>query len=202
MSGSRLSAPNDPTRRDRILEGALDVIAEHGVHRTTHRRIAARAEVPLGSLTYYFANLDDILERAFERMAESMSVSYRAALAEASDRDSAERAVVDLICGPSYVDGRTMSLIFEMYAFANHNRTVAGTTRSWILRSRSSLTIHFPTRTARALDVLIEGWPMHRSFEDQPLDRELVATTVRAIVDSTARVEDINQVRDGEMGWG
>lgn len=32
--------PNDPQRRERILQATLDTIAAHGVHAVTHRKIA------------------------------------------------------------------------------------------------------------------------------------------------------------------
>jgi len=41
----------DPGRRDRIIDACLEVIAEHGVAGTSHRRVAAAAGVPLGSMT-------------------------------------------------------------------------------------------------------------------------------------------------------
>jgi DNA-binding transcriptional regulator YbjK len=186
MSGSRRRGPNDPDRSERILDAALDVIAEVGVYATTHRRIAVAANVPLGSLTYYFSGLDEILELAFERLSETMSVRYRKGLADAASAEEAERAVVDLICGPEYADPREMALIFEMYAFANHNAVVAERAHTWMRRSRESLVLHFPEPTARALDVLVEGWPVHRTFEKRPLDRTLVAATVRAIVSGLA----------------
>ena len=53
----------DPDRKDRIVDAALDVIAEHGVAGATHRTIAAAADVPLGSMTYHFENLDEVLPR-------------------------------------------------------------------------------------------------------------------------------------------
>jgi len=186
MTGTRRSVPNDPERRERILDAALDVIAEVGVHATTHRRIAAQADVPLGSLTYYFAGLHEILELAFARLSDTMSELYRATLTAARTPAEAEAAVVDLICGPAYADPHEMVLIFEMYAFANHNPVVAEITRTWLYRSRESLCIHFPLNTARALDVLVEGWPVHRAFEHASTDRELVAATVHAIVAATA----------------
>jgi len=186
MTGTRRSVPNDPERRERILDAALAVIAEVGVHATTHRRIAARADVPLGSLTYYFGSLHEILELAFARFSETMSDLYRAKLTAATTRTEAEAAVVDLICGPAYADPRQMVLIFEMYAFANHNPVVAEITRTWLYRSRDSLCLHFPVSTARALDVLIEGWPVHRAFEHASTDRALVADAVHAIVGATA----------------
>lgn len=160
----------------------LDVVAEHGVHRTTHRRIAAAAGVPLGSLTYYFTGLDDLLAQAFARLSEVMSALYRETLEEASTPEQAQSAVVDLICGPAYATERDMTLIFEMYAYANHNAQVAATTHTWMLRSRESLALHFPPATCQALDVLVEGFPIHRAFSDTPPDRALVAAAVRAIV--------------------
>lgn len=186
MSGSRRRGPNDPDRRERILDAALDVIAESGVFATTHRRIAGAAGVPLGSLTYYFSGLSEILELAFERLSETMSAYYRKRMADVESREDAERAVVDLICGPEYADPREMVLIFEMYAYSNHNAVVAETTHTWMRRSRESLMLHFPEQTARALDVLVEGWPMHRTFEKHPLDRALVTATVRAITSGLA----------------
>lgn len=182
MAGSRRGTPNDPTRQSKILDATLDVVAADGVNGTTHRKIAARAGVALGSLSYYFDGIDDVLCHAFAWFAENMSRVYRQTLAEAHTVDEAEAAVVELICGPDYASRRDMTLIFEMYAYANHNPNVARHTRTWVERSRESLQLHFPPQTCRALDALIEGWPMHRAFERTPLDRALVATTVHAIV--------------------
>jgi len=182
VAGTRKDTPNDPARRARILEAALDVIADGGVHRATHRRIAARAGVPLGSLTYYFAGLDDLLASAFASLADRMAEQYRGMLEAARTRSEAEEAVVAVICGPEYGSDREMALLFEMYAYGNHNPAVAETARLWLLRSRESLGLHFPPRTCLALDALVEGWPMHREFEHAPLDRALVAATVRTIV--------------------
>lgn len=50
--------PNDPQRRERILQATLDTIAAHGIHAVTHRKIATCANVPLGSLTYYFSGIE------------------------------------------------------------------------------------------------------------------------------------------------
>ncbi|MEV7866388.1 TetR family transcriptional regulator [Streptomyces sp. NPDC088124] len=182
MTGTRREIPNDPGRKERILDAALDVIAESGVHRTTHRRIAARAEVPLGSLTYYFDGIDDLLAQAFVRLADTMSTLYRQTMRAAGSAAEAEAAVVELICGPAYATERDMTLIFEMYAYANHNEAVSLTARTWLERSRDSLALYFTPGVSRALDALIEGWPMHRAFDGAPLDRRLVTETVHAIV--------------------
>ena len=51
----------DPeARRREIVTAAAELIVEIGVDALTHRKVAARAGVPLGSTTQYFATLDDL----------------------------------------------------------------------------------------------------------------------------------------------
>lgn len=172
---------NDPLRKQRILDATLVVIQEHGVHATTHRRIAEAAGVPLGSLTYYFGGLPDIIEQAFQHLSDTMSAHYRTMLAAAPDAEAACAAVADLICGTEYASARELTLIYEMNAYANHHPAVAEIARTWIARSHASLALHFDERACRAMDALIEGWPMHRAMERAPLDRETVLATITAI---------------------
>lgn len=49
-------------RRKEVIRAAIDVIASEGLERTTTRRIAERAGVPLGALHYCFKNKDEVLE--------------------------------------------------------------------------------------------------------------------------------------------
>ncbi|HEY8517127.1 MAG TPA: TetR family transcriptional regulator [Candidatus Binatia bacterium] len=57
--------PQSERKRRAILDAVLRVVAEGGVDAVTHRRVAAEADVPLGSTTYYFASRDDLLREAF-----------------------------------------------------------------------------------------------------------------------------------------
>lgn len=61
---------NDPRRAERIVEAAIDVIVKEGIEGLSHRAIAAEAGVPLGSTTYYFETLDDIVLAATEKAIE------------------------------------------------------------------------------------------------------------------------------------
>lgn len=62
----------DPQRRERILAATLDHIADEGVAGVSHRKIAARADVPLGSMTYHFSGIDELLREAFTRFADQI----------------------------------------------------------------------------------------------------------------------------------
>ncbi|AOS64100.1 TetR/AcrR family transcriptional regulator [Actinoalloteichus hymeniacidonis] len=181
--GGRRRVPNDEGRRERIVEAALEVLTDHGVHKTTHRLIAERAGVPLGSVTYYFDGLPSILRAAFTLLASTMSHKYRSALTAATNRAQACEVVTDLICGPGYATPSEMTALFELYSYANHDAACHTIAREWIGTSRQSLAMHFSEDACRALDALIEGWPLHRTFEGAPLSRELVLATVRAVAD-------------------
>ena len=56
--------PRGEQRRRRILQAALAVIGSEGIGAVTHRSVAEVAQVPLGSLTYYFESKEDLLREA------------------------------------------------------------------------------------------------------------------------------------------
>lgn len=56
--------------RGKILEAALDLIAEKGLPSLSHRVIASRAGVRLSLTSYYFGSLDKLTEAAFDLFVE------------------------------------------------------------------------------------------------------------------------------------
>ena len=125
------SRRNDPARRQRIIDATLAVIADLGTAATTHRRIAEAAQVPLGSVTYYFATLEDLLTAAFLQLAEESSAAFRAHLEVATDRATACTAVVDIIANQIWAEPRTLVLSYELYAFAARHPAVSAVMRQW-----------------------------------------------------------------------
>jgi len=62
--------PGPASTRERLLDAALEVIGEHGIAGLTNRRVAARAGLSLGSLTYHFASQTDVLREALETFVD------------------------------------------------------------------------------------------------------------------------------------
>jgi len=58
------------SRREAITDGVLKVIARRGVEGLTHRRVASAARVPLGSTTYYFKGIEDMLVAAMSALVD------------------------------------------------------------------------------------------------------------------------------------
>jgi DNA-binding transcriptional regulator YbjK len=168
----------DPERKSRIVDAAIDVVARHGVAGTTMRRIAAEADVPLGSLTYHFAGLDDLLAQAFQRHAEQMSPLYEAHFHGVRDREGFIDAVTDLIHGDAGADPREWAVAYELYLAALRDPALRTVTEAWMRRSRAVLERFVDPVTARGVDAMIEGMVMHLTLSTATFDR----ADTRAIV--------------------
>lgn len=179
--GSRSGRKNDPERRDRIIDACLDVIADVGVAGASHRRIAEAAGVPLGSMTYHFDGIDELLHEAFIRFSHSISARFEQRMAAATDVDSARAAVVELIRGDVFGDRRELVLSHELYTLAARKPDYRALTTAWMARSRAALERHFDADTARLLDAMIEGISIHRALDEQPRDSGEIAEAVARI---------------------
>lgn len=162
--GGRATRRYDPERKARIVEAAVEVIAEYGVAGTTHRRIAAAADVPLGSLTYHFSGLDDLLAQAFRRHAERMSRQYEAHFQDVRTREQFVTAATDLIHGLADDDPRDWAVAYELYLAALRDPALRSVTESWMRTSRTVLERFVDPTTARGVDALIEGIVMHKTL--------------------------------------
>lgn len=169
-------------RRSSIIAAALDTIVERGVHGTSHRVVAERAAVPLGSMTYYFDGVTELLEEAFSLLQRRIADEHRDVLGRARSRDDAVDAIVELISGDRGPTPEQMRGLAEMYAFANRNAHVAALSRDWLCVTADTLAPHFSRDTAAALDALMEGWNLHRAFVGAPPERAIVERAVRGLV--------------------
>ena len=172
----------DPERKSRIVDATIDVIADHGVAGTTSRRIAAAADVPLGSLTYHFTNLEDLLTQAFQRFAEGISPRYEARFDDVRDLPGFVDAVTSLISADADVDPREWTVSYELYLAALRNPALRSVTESWMRRSRSVLERFVDPVTARGVDALIEGLVMHMTLSTATFERADTRVIVNRMV--------------------
>ena len=149
-------------RRDVIIRAAIRVIADEGIAATTHRKIAKEAKVPLGSVTYYFKNLDELFFAAFSLFAEEGSIAYAKGLEAATSVEEAREAVVRIITGTK-PDQKTMGIVYELYAYSTRNPVFQTLMQDWMKRSRKALSRHFDPSTSKLLDALVEGAIIHNS---------------------------------------
>jgi len=158
----------DPDRKDRIVDAALDVIAEHGVAGATHRTIAAAADVPLGSMTYHFENLDEVLRLAFERHAAQSAARFEAAMAAVPEGHDPVEAIVALVCDEAGSYQRDLLVALELYVLAARKPSFRAVTQQWMAASRAALGRHVDADVAPDLDALVEGLVLHAVLSTGP----------------------------------
>ncbi len=175
----RRARRHDPGRRDRLIDAALTVIAERGLAGTTHREIARVADVPLGSTTYHFTSLEELLAEAFNRYAATVARVFDERMAAARDRDAAVEAVITLVSDDLLGSQRDLVLTVELYVAAARNPVLRAVTQEWMARSRQALERHFDADTARGLDALIEGLTLHNALSTEPMTPAQIRDAIR-----------------------
>ena len=168
----RRARRHDPGRRARLVTTALDVIAEHGVAGASHRAIARAADVPLGSITYHFATLDELLAAAFTQHADTVAARFDERMRAAENPGAVLDSLVDHLGGDLLGSAHDLVLTVELYVAAARNPALRAVTQDWMARSRRSLERHFDPVTARELDALVEGLVLHSALSTEPMDRD------------------------------
>jgi DNA-binding transcriptional regulator YbjK len=167
----RKRTQNDPHRATRIADAAIAVVAERGVAGLTHRAVAARAGVPLGSTTYYFATLDDLLGVALSRAAQRNAARLRAWEADLGADVDLPAALADLMVR-ALTDERPQTLAeYELYVAALHRPSLREASAAW----DAALTEVFISRTdpqrGRLLATAFCGALMQGLLADPPPTR-------------------------------
>lgn len=180
VARGRRTRRHDPERKTRILDATLDVMAEHGLAGTTHRLIADRADVPLGSITYHFSSLSDLQAQAFARYVEQQNVVFEGLYRDVHTREQLLDVLVDLVHGgPSR--SRSALLGFELHLAALREPELRTLTQAWTEESRRILSRFTELESAARLDALLEGMILHALLMTAPESRD----RTRAAIDHT-----------------
>ncbi|MCT2583389.1 TetR/AcrR family transcriptional regulator [Actinophytocola gossypii] len=169
-------------RRRTIVRAAMRVIAEVGRGQVTHRLIAARAEVPLGSTTYYFPTLDDLVVTAMREATEDARAQLEAWAEELMRSDDQVTTLVDLIAG--YLADREQALLeYELYLAAARAPDLRPSAALWLdgLRGICSRLAGGYERGV-ALAALVDGALLQALVTGDPLDTEGLRAGVAGLV--------------------
>ncbi|TYP90433.1 TetR/AcrR family transcriptional regulator [Blastococcus xanthinilyticus] len=171
-TGLRRTRRHDPDRRERLVATTLEVIATRGVAGTSHRAIARAADVPLGSLTYHFTSLTELLAAAFTRHVDAVAARFDERMRAAPDRPAALEALTEHVTGDLLGSSRDLVLAVELYVAAARDPALRAVTQDWMSRSRRSLERHLDPVTAREVDALVEGLVLHSALSTDPMTPE------------------------------
>jgi DNA-binding transcriptional regulator YbjK len=160
---------HDPDRRERLVDAAVHVLADRGIAGLSHRAVAARADVPLGSTTYHFASRDDLLLAALRRISEQWLATVERWEAGIDPAAPLPAEITRLVQETLSGDRARARLEYELYLAALRHPALRPLAAECldaftdILRRRTG-----DDATASALVALVDGLTLQLLLTDRP----------------------------------
>ncbi|MGB3304279.1 MAG: TetR family transcriptional regulator [Gordonia sp. (in: high G+C Gram-positive bacteria)] len=172
-----MSKRDPEARRTAIITAAADLVVELGPERLTHRRVAERAGVPLGSTTQYFKSIDELRTRALERLAAEIDDDLEAVRESLATSNGSIDALVDDL--HDYLrNHRNLAADVSLMSAAAFDADLRELSLRWQNNLIDILTAYVGPTNAHALAILADGVTIHAVQHDAPLPK----ATLRAIV--------------------
>ncbi|MFG2548990.1 TetR/AcrR family transcriptional regulator [Streptomyces sp. NPDC048581] len=172
----------DPERRQRIIDAAIRVVGEKGIAGLSHRTVAAEADVPLGSTTYHFKTLDDLLVAALRQANEGFAkvLASRGGLEDPEADLAAELAgwMGEWLAG----DRTGVELEYELYLAALRRPALRAVADEWARDLAERLSRRTDPVTARALVALLDGICLQVLLTEAPYDEEYARDVLRRVI--------------------
>jgi DNA-binding transcriptional regulator YbjK len=173
----------DPARRrQEIVVAAAELVTEVGTAGLSHRKVAARAGVPLGSTTQYFATLDDLRAAALEHLSRDIDEYVGAvalAMADATDPVGVmAQGLHEYLSDPRLVRADTM-----LTATATLDPTLRGLTDRWFKGLAELLTSALGAGTAECVVMLISGATWQAALTGESPSVETLQRGLKALFD-------------------
>ncbi|GCD46678.1 TetR/AcrR family transcriptional regulator [Streptomyces paromomycinus] len=185
----------DPNRPQRIIDAAIRVVGERGIAGLSHRAVAAEADVPLGSTTYHFASLDDLLTAALRQVngewLAGVEVWVRGVDPSVPLADEVTRLVEEWLGGGGSGEGggvrggdrARVELEYELYLAALRHAAVRPLAAECLDAMVELLERRTGDKgTARALVGLIDGLMLQHLLTGRAFDRGEVRDAVARVI--------------------
>ncbi|RSS84033.1 TetR/AcrR family transcriptional regulator [Streptomyces sp. WAC06614] len=173
----------DPGRRQRIIDAAIRVVGAKGIAGLSHRSVAAEADVPLGSTTYHFATLDELLVAALRQANEGFAAEVAAGLAGVGPDLDLPAALARLLGELFARDRGRAELEYELYLAALRRPALRPVAAEWCEAMARALADRTDLVTARALVAVMDGICLQVLLTDAAYDeaytREVLTRVLR-----------------------
>lgn len=171
------------------MAAARAIARERGIAAVTHRTVAERAGVPLGSTTYYFTSIDDLLAQAIRLDISEFQQRLAGALPSGEDRQDAAAQLIAFLCDEAQ---QTDNLLGEygLYLAAFTRRALRPLALEWTETSVTAYSRYVRRELATAIAMLFDGYAVRTAFAgtDQFPERgELTQQLMRLTKDTSRR---------------
>ena len=143
--------------------------------------MAAAAGVPLGSTTYHYATLDDLLAAGLEAAAAESATELRA-WAETIPERGLVVASIELVVGRSEWHRERSRIRYELYLAALRRPRLRPISTEWSRQLAGIYCLYIDDLTAEVLAAAVDGLWISALVRDDPLAPEAVERVLRRIV--------------------
>lgn len=172
----------DPeARRAALATAVIEVIAEVGIGRTTHRAVAARAGLPLGATTYYFPTLDDLIAAGLRQATADLQADLALRAPALRDAEDLPAALTDLALG--YLEDRGQTQIeYELFVAAARDPALRPLAETWLEGMTELLQPRVGRARARMIVALLDGVMLHALVTATALDAAALTSALRGLI--------------------
>ncbi|GAA2710752.1 TetR/AcrR family transcriptional regulator [Actinoplanes palleronii] len=182
MTERRTQRARDPqARRSALAVASMEVIAEAGVGRTTHRAVAARAGLPLGATTYYFPTLDDLIAAGLRHAADQLRTDldeWAQRLADAPDMP----AELTTLTEEYLADRQQVRIEYELCVAAARDAALRPIAETWMDGLPDILAPSVGAAAARDICALLDGIILRALVTETDLDATGLTDAIRRLI--------------------
>lgn len=171
----------DPGRPNRLVDAALEVMLEAGIHKLTHRAVAAKAGVPLGSTTYYFKDIDSLLSAAIERLIGDARGHFDRLSDIVSSQGDLPLHLSKMLFDRLTRERDIAALAYQLYGLAMCRPEFRDLSRTWMQVTTDTLGRHVDESTAQVLMAMIDGLMLQGLVTSEPPSEEKILTALRLV---------------------
>jgi DNA-binding transcriptional regulator YbjK len=181
LTGRRTQRTRDPeARRAALAVAAMEVIAENGVGRTTHRAVAARAGLPLGATTYYFPTLDDLIAAGLRHALDALQADSQAWDERLRAAPDMAEALTQLV--QEYLADRSQVRIeYELFVAAARDAALRPLAEAWLNDTPNTLVATVGPEVARDICALLDGFILQALVSGTELNAPRLTSAIRKL---------------------
>lgn len=175
---------HSPHPAQRIVNAARQLISRSGLDTLTHRSIAKEADVPLGSTTYYFGSLGEIIEAALEEAISEDTANLKRWADAIEAPDDLSAAMTERIMQASANQERELAW-YQLYLSGARAPHVQELCFEWSRVMTRLLERFVEPVTAEVLSALYDALIMRVMVSGGYIEKHDIERTIRSIIDAT-----------------